>query len=52
MVDETPMTNCYPSTYKHNKQKLQILEVLHIRMKQPKPNKINFESSTNVLKCL
>ena len=25
---------------------------LHIRMKQPKLNRINFESNTNVLKCL
>ena len=36
----------------NHKQKLQILEVFHIRMKQPKLNKINFESSTNVLKCI
>ena len=34
----------------NNKQKLQILEALHIRMIQPKLNRINFESSTNVLK--
>ena len=36
----------------NNKQKLQILKALHIRMKQPKLNRINFESSTNVLKCI
>ena len=35
-----------------NKQKLQILEVLHIRNIQPKLNRINFETSANVLKCL
>ena len=28
------------------------LEVLHIRKKLPKLNRIYFESSTNVLKCL
>ena len=32
-----------------NKQKLQILEVLHIRNIQLKLNRINFESSANVL---
>ena len=36
----------------NNKQKLQILEVVHIRKKFPKLHRINFESSTNVLKCL
>ena len=36
----------------NNKQKLQILEALHIRMKQPKLYRIYFESSANVLKCL
>ena len=36
----------------NNKQKLQILGVLHIRKKQPKLNRINFKSRTNVLKCL
>ena len=36
----------------NNKQKLQILEVLHKRNKYPKLNRINFESSANVLKCL
>ena len=34
----------------NNKQKLQILEALHIRNKQPKLNKINFEISANILK--
>ena len=37
---------------KNNKQKSRILEALHIRKKLPKHNRINFESSTNVLKCL
>ena len=31
---------------------LQILEALYNRMKQPKLNRINFVSSTNILKCL
>ena len=35
----------------NNKYKLQILKTLHIRMKKPKLNRINFESSANVLKC-
>ena len=35
-----------------NKQKLQILEVLHIRNIPPKFNRINFESNAIVLKCL
>ena len=34
------------------KQKLQILEALHIRNMQPKLNRINFKTSANVLKCL
>ena len=33
----------------NNKQKLQILKALHIRMKQPNLNRNNFESSINVL---
>ena len=36
----------------NNKQKLQILEALHIRKKRPKLNWINFESRTIVLKSL
>ena len=36
----------------NNKQKLKILEALHIRNIQPKLNGINFETSANVLKCL
>ena len=35
-----------------NKKKLQILEALHIRNIPPKLNRINFESSANVLKYL
>ena len=38
--------------HQNNKQKLQILEALHIRNIQPKLNRINFETSDNVLKCL
>ena len=38
--------------HQNNKQKLQILEALHIRNMQPKLNWINFQSSANVLKCL
>ena len=36
----------------NNKQKLSILEAQHIRNIQPKLNRINFETSANVLKCL
>ena len=38
--------------HKNNKQKLQILEALHIRNLQPTPYRINFQTSANVLKCL
>ena len=38
--------------HQNNKQKLQILEALHIRNIQSKLNRINFETSVNVLKCL
>ena len=38
--------------YQNNKQKLQILEALHIRNMQPALNRINFQTSANVLKCL
>ena len=38
--------------HQNNKQKVQILKALHIRNIQPKFNKINFETSANVLKCL
>ena len=38
--------------HQNNKQKLQIHEALHIRNIQPKLNRINFETSANVLKCL
>ena len=34
--------------HQNNKQKLQILEALHIRNIQPKLNRINFETSANV----
>ena len=37
---------------KHNKQNLQILEALYIRNIQLKLNRINFETSANVLKRL
>ena len=36
----------------NNKKKLQILEALYIRNMQPKINRINFQTSANVLKCL
>ena len=45
-------TFLYMSFQQNNKRKLQFLKALHIRMKQPKLNRINFKSSTNVLKCL
>ena len=38
--------------HQNNKQKLQILEAIHIRNMQPKLNRINFQTSANVLKCL
>ena len=38
--------------HKINKLRLQILEALHIKAKKPKINRINFENSDNVLKCL
>ena len=47
--------NIYSQTileHQNNKQKLQILEPLHIRNLQPTLNRINFQTSANVLKCL
>ena len=38
--------------HQNNKQKLQILEALHIRNMPVSLNKINFKTSANVLKCL
>ena len=38
--------------YQHNKQKLQILEALHIRNIQRKLNRIDFETNADVLKWL
>ena len=35
-----------------DKLRLQILEALHIKTKKAKINRINFENSNNVLKCL
>ena len=35
-----------------DKLRLQILEALHVKTKKPKINRINFENSDNVLKCL
>ena len=40
------------SEHQNNKQKLQILEAPHIRNIQLKPNRINFQTGANVLKCL
>ena len=36
----------------NNKEKSQALKAIHIRNKLPKLNRINFESTTNVLKSL
>ena len=38
--------------HQNNKQKLQILEALHIRNLQPTLKRVNFQTSANVLKCL
>ena len=38
--------------HQNNKQKLQILEVLHIKNMQPTLNRIHFQTSANVLKYL
>ena len=38
--------------HQNNKQKLQILEALYIRNLQPALNRINFQTSANVHKCL
>ena len=38
--------------HQNNKQKLQILEALHIRNMQPTLNRLHFQTSANVLKCL
>ena len=38
--------------YQNNKQKLQILEALHIKNMQSTLNRINLQTSANVLKCL
>ena len=38
--------------HQNNKQKLQILKALHIRNMQPTLNRINFQTSANVLICL
>ena len=38
--------------HQNNKQKLQILEALYIRNLQSALNRINFQTSANVLKCL
>ena len=40
------------SEQQNNKQKLQVLEALYIRNIQPELNRINFETSANVLKSL
>ena len=38
--------------HQNSKQKLQILEAQHIKNMQPIPNRINFQTSSKVLKCL
>ena len=50
-ISKLPKTQQYQGI-KKTKQRLQIIEALHIRNKIPKLNRINFKSSTNVLKCL
>ena len=48
--------NSYENTtileHQNNKQKLQILDALHIMNIQPKLNTINLKTCANVLKCL
>ena len=43
---------CVCVEHQNDKQKLQILEALHIRNMQLTLNRINFQTSANVLKCL
>ena len=38
--------------HQNNKQKLHILEAVHIRNMQPTLNRINFQTNANVLNCL
>ena len=38
--------------HQNNKQKLQVLEAIHIRNMQPTLNRIDFQTSANVFKCL
>ncbi len=53
---QSPKGQYYNNTtileHQNNKQKLQIIEALHIRNMQPTLNIINFQTSANVLKCL
>ena len=49
VTDVTPPRN---SDGFSQKLKSQILEALHIRNMQPGLNRINFQTSANVLKCL
>ena len=44
--------NTIISENQNNKQKIQILEALHIINIQPKLNRINFETNANALKSL
>ena len=57
--------NCLNATYRNilvnntkllhidnNVKKLKILEALYIKFRQPTINRINFETSDNILKCL
>ena len=56
MPNNTTTKNSHRQTiileHQNNKQKLQILEALHIRNLQPTLNRINFQTSADVLKCL
>ena len=47
-----PTDNTTILAHQNNKQKLQILEAQYIRNLQPALNRINFQTSANVLKCL
>ena len=49
-METIPYENTTLLEQENNKQKLQILEALHIRKKLPKLKRINFESSTGVQK--
>ena len=51
-VQELLLEGFFLLEHQNNKQKLQILEALYIRNLQPALNRINFQTSANVLKFL